>query len=174
MGTQHRILYSDESRTIAVTGTVIILVATRAVTPEHVRIISDALAELTSAQPSRGIAYVHVIDSRPGDSRKQSDDTRRAFIELARTAPPLTRGVGVALLAEGFVAAAMRGIVSAAMTAFRTRIPMTVCSSVDETCQWIERMFHNAGESVSGADLSRVIEAMRASLRQAPVAMTTA
>ena len=172
MGTQPRILHSDAGRTIAVLDTVIILVATCSATPDHVRIISDALAELTTAQPSRGIAYVHVIDSRPGDSRKLSDDTRRAFIELARSAPPQTRGVGVALLAEGFVAAAMRGVVSAAIAAFRTRIPMTVCGSVDETCQWIERMFYNAGERVSGADLARAIEAMRASLRQAPAAAT--
>ncbi|HSQ62707.1 MAG TPA: hypothetical protein VLM85_05815 [Polyangiaceae bacterium] len=172
MGLQPRILYSDESRTIAVLDTVIVLVATRPLAPEHVQMIADALAEVTSTHPSRGIGYVHVIDSRPGDSRKQSDETRRAFMDLARSAPAQTRGVGVALLAEGFVAAAMRGIISAAMSAFRTRIPMMVCGTVEETCQWLERMFYNANERVSGSELAHAIEGMRIALRRAPQTAT--
>jgi hypothetical protein len=158
---ESKLVHSDGDRTIAVVDAMVVLVARRPAMPEHVARIDAEIRALAKARP-RGVAYVHVVDGRKGESRRVPEETRRAFVELAKNAPPEARCVGVVLLAEGFVAAAMRGVVAAAVAAIRSRVPMKVFSSIDETCAWIEGTLRDADAHVAPAkDLAAAIERLR-------------
>jgi len=155
------IVHSDDDRVIAVVDALVVLVARRPATPEHVARIDAEIRALAKKRPE-GVAYVHVVDSRKGETRRVPEETRRAFVELAKNAPPEARCVGVVLLAEGFVAAAMRGVVAAAVAAIRSRVPMKVFASIDETCAWVEETFRASGARVATArDLAGAIERLR-------------
>jgi hypothetical protein len=66
------------------------------------------------------------------------------------------------MLAEGFVAAAMRGVVAAVLKAMPVALPMKVFGSIDEAARWIEKAMREAGAKVvSGADLARAIHKTR-------------
>ncbi len=138
------------------------LVARRPATPEHVKRIDAELRALARTYPE-GVGYLHVVDSRKNESRRVSDETRRAFVELARNAPPEARCVGIALLADGFIAAAMRGVVAAAVAALRARVPIRVFGAVSDTCSWIEETYRAAGLRIAPhAELARAVEDVRA------------
>jgi len=155
------IVHSDDDRTIAVVDALVVLVARRPATPEHVARIDAEIRALAKSRPL-GVAYVHVVDGRKGESRRVPEETRKAFVELAKNAPPEARCVGVVLLAEGFVAAAMRGVVAAAVAAIRSRVPMKVFSSIEETCVWVEETLRAADAHVAPAkDLAAAIERLR-------------
>jgi hypothetical protein len=156
-----RIVHSDDDRVIAVVDALVVLVARKPATPDHVARIDTEIRTLAKAQP-RGVAYVHVVDARKGESRRVPEETRRAFVELAKNAPVEARCVGVVLLAEGFVAAAMRGVVAAAVASIRSRVPMKVFGSIDDTCTWIESTLREADAPIAPASvLANAIERLR-------------
>lgn len=156
-----RILHQDDERTIAAVDSLIVLVARQPATADDVRRIGRELRTLALEYP-KGVGYVHVIDSRPGEKRRVPDETRAAFVELAKNAPPEARCVAVVLLAEGFIAAAMRGVIAAVLAAFRAPMPLRVFSSVGDACGWIEACYEDAGSALAPArEVARAIEGMR-------------
>lgn len=155
------ILQTDHDRTIAIVDSLIVLVAQKPASAEDVRFIGRELRALIPGHP-KGVGYVHVIDTRPGETRRVPEDTRSAFVELARTAPPEAGCVAVVLLAEGFVAAAMRGVVAAVLAALRTTLPLKVFSSIDEATRWVEGIHRDAGAPIAPAhEIARAIESLR-------------
>lgn len=160
-----RILHQTDASVLATVDALVATVATRPFTPEHVRQIDAAVRALITKRPS-GVSWVHVVDTAPGESRRMPDDTRAALMDLARNAPPQARCVGIALLAEGFVAAAMRGVAAAALAAFTTPLPLRVYGSVEETCAWVEQVHRRAGSPIApAAELARALQALREDLR---------
>jgi len=160
-----RIIEADADRVIAAVDALIVLVAARPVTPAHVYRIDAAVRALIPRHP-RGVAYLHVIDSRPGETRRVPEDTREAFLEIARKAPPEARCIGVALLAEGFIAAAMRGLAAAVLAAFKTPIPLSVFGTIDETCNWMVQVFRRAGAPIAHPrELTNAVKDLQRSLR---------
>jgi hypothetical protein len=158
-----RIIHTDDYRVIAEVDSVVVLVATRPATPDHVRIVDRSVKSIIREHPS--VSYVHVVDSLPGEPRRLPDDTRKALIELAKKAPPQARCVGIALLADGFIAAAMRGVATAALVAFRSPVPLRVCSTIDETCMWVEQSYRKARVDAPPArELQAAIEQVRTTL----------
>lgn len=156
-----RILHADDHHVIAVFESVVVLVAARPATPDHVRLIDRTVKELAITYP-KGLSYIHVVDSIPGEPRRVSDETRKALVDLAKGAPPQTRCVSLALLAEGFVAAAMRGVVMAAIAAFRMPVPFRVCSTIEESCFWVEQSYKKHGAPCPPArDLTLAITKLR-------------
>jgi hypothetical protein len=156
-----RIIFSDDHHVIAAFDSVVVLIAGRPATPDHVRMIDRTVRELVVKWP-KGVSYIHVVDSLPGETRRIPDDTRKALVDLAKGAPPETRCVSITLLAEGFIAAAMRGVVAAALAAFRFQVPLRVTSSVEETCFWVEQSYRKVGAPCPPArELTNAITKLR-------------
>lgn len=156
-----RIIHADDHRVIAVFESVVVLVAARPATPELIGLVDRTVRELVHTHP-KGLSYMHVTDSIPGETRRIPEETRKALVDLARSAPPATRCVSLTLLAEGFVAAAMRGVVMAAIAAFRMPVPFRVCSTIEESCFWVEGMYRKSNAPCPPArDLNLAITKLR-------------
>jgi hypothetical protein len=159
------VVFSDEHRTIAEVGPILVFIATSAASPDHVQRVERALSSLIKRHP-KGVAYLQVVDTLPGEARRIPEETRKAFVEFARNAPALARCAGIALLAEGFVAAAMRGVAAAALGAMRTAMPLSVFGSVEDTCAWIEATCKKTDTPIPTArDLASAVHTLRGAMR---------
>jgi hypothetical protein len=151
---------------IAEVGPILVFIATSAATPDHVERVERSLLALIKRHP-KGVAYLQVVDTLPGEARRIPEDTRKAFVEFARNAPALARCAGIALLAEGFVAAAIRGVAAAALSAVRTTMPLSVFGSVGDTCTWIEATCRKTSTPVPAArDLASAVDHLRGTMRK--------
>lgn len=111
-----------------------VMVLRRPPPPLVVLAVERRLREATRAKVPP--AYLHVVLDVPTTGRVD-DQTRSAFIAAAKRTLNGLDAVGMVLMRDGFAGAAMRAMVSSALTVVRPGVPVRIFSEVEPAARWL-------------------------------------
>ena len=139
----------------------IVMVLRRPPPPLVVLAVERRLRDAARAKASP--AYLHVVLDVPTTGRVD-DQTRSAFIAAAKRTVNTLDVVGMVLMRDGFAGAAMRAMVSSALTVVRPGVPVRIFSEVAPATQWMSATSAQRGTARNANALTKVAGEMAAEL----------
>lgn len=139
----------------------IVMVLCRPPPPLVVLAVERRLRDAARAKASP--AYLHVVLDVPTTGRVD-EHTRSAFIAAAKRTVNTLDVVGMVLMRDGFAGAAMRAMVSSALTVVRPGVPVRIFSEVGPATQWMAASSAQRGTARNADALTRAAEEMAAEL----------
>jgi hypothetical protein len=139
----------------------LVMVLRRPPPPLVVLVVERRIRE--AARTSKAPAYLHVVLDVPTTGRVD-EPTRTAFIAAAKRTVNVLDVVGMVLMRDGFAGAAMRAMVSSALTVVRPGVPVRIFSTVAPAAQWVAASGAPRGVSRDAAALTQAASEMAAVL----------
>jgi hypothetical protein len=146
---------------IATVERTIVLVLRRPPPPLIVLAVERRLRD--AARAATPPAYLHVVLDVPTTGRVE-ETTRSAFIAAAKRTVNILDVVGMVLMRDGFAGAAMRAMVSSALTVVRPGVPVRIFSSVAPAAEWMSAASREPGTTRDAAALTQAAGEMAAVL----------
>lgn len=151
----------SEDHVIASAEGTVVLVVRRPPPPRVVLSVERRLRE--AARGKAPPAYLHIVLDVPTTGRVD-DEIRTAFIAAAKRSVNTLDSAGMVLMRDGFAGAAMRAMVSSALTVVRPSIPVRIFSQVAPAAQWLSTSAAQRGKARDAAVLTTLAGEMASEL----------
>lgn len=152
-----RILSEDDGHVAAMCSRVFVVVWKQAITAPAVAALANALREAAPASPGGRVGTFSVIET---GYALPTNEAREEMVATMRSAP--IAFTLVVYEASGFVAAAIRGILTSISLVTGPALPLHLAATVAEGAQWVEK---NAPSYATAAELEAGVQELRTGKR---------